>query len=204
MAVKIPVQDEPKLAPPGAGIPLLARLLVRYVVILLQTRNASWERSIKLFEKEGSRILQAVERREPNELEARMLVDPIRGLEDSSRFWSVHMTLEHLMIVGNGMGDIIVKLSNGETLSMVVRTAEVKPQGLESSKVILERYSAFMKELPLRIQSKLGDLNSKTTHPHPWFGPLTAKQWLWLLGVHQNIHRVQIQAIFNAMKSAKG
>jgi hypothetical protein len=36
---------------------------------------------------------------------------------------------------------------------------------------------------------------SKARLQHPWFGPITAHQWNWLMGIHQSIHRKQIEEI---------
>ena len=49
-------------------------------------------------------------RSEPELTEA-VLVPPQIGLEDSSRFYSYAMVLEHLTIIGNAIGRIVVELS---------------------------------------------------------------------------------------------
>ena len=153
------------------------------------------EDSRDAFNRENARILQAIQRRTPAELEKKILVPPQRGLEDSSRYWSAHMALEHVMIVGNGIADLVIQLSNGKQPSVLVDTATVKPHGSTSSDTVIATFDRFTKDFLPALEKKIGDLDSPLKHKHPWFGPMTAAQWFWLLGTHQRIHRVQIQEI---------
>ncbi len=189
----------PKLAPPGAGIPWIAKQALRFIILPLATKKMSKQNSFEVFHKEGSRILKAIHGRSAAELERRILVPPQRGLEDSSRYWSVHMALEHIMIVGNSIAGVIADLSNGRPHAIVADTARVKPLGEKDSAPVVAQFEAFMKEIQGRIESSIGDLNHPLKHKHPWFGPMNAQQWLWLIGTHQSIHRLQIQRIIERL-----
>jgi len=51
----------------------------------------------------GGRILKEAGSVAEGKRDRRVLVPRMRGIEDSSRFWSVNETLEHLLITGLAM-----------------------------------------------------------------------------------------------------
>jgi len=56
------------------------------------------------------------------------------GIEDSSRYWSVAMALEHLGEVGLNIAVGIVELSRNMTVTVKVDIAELKPKGAKASR----------------------------------------------------------------------
>ena len=92
------------------------------------------------------------------------------------------------------MADIIVRLSRGEIIDEPVRIEDVKPDA-DTLPDILKDYRACLARFDQQMGEAVADQRSKTSHAHPWVGPLTAHQWLNLAAVHQRVHRKQIQAI---------
>lgn len=191
-------ETEPKLAPPGAGIPWWSKLFARYIYFPKITQG-SWDDANRVYEAQMRKILDLVAATPPQLLTQRALVPPIQGLEDSSRYWSIQMTLEHLVIVSEGIGQMIGLLSQGRVPPIEVDTAKVKPLGEETVEESLRKFRSLAETHVSRINAATKDRASKTTHPHPWFGPFTAHQWNWLLGVHAGVHRQQIKEIRKAL-----
>jgi len=184
---------EPKLAPPGAGIPIHHKLFLRWFVIRFVANRTHSEVSKKRFERSTQKILSELENIPLEKLSKKVLVPPQMGLEDSSRFWSIQMTLEHLCIVGRQVCLGIEGLQVGQIPTAEADTAAVKPLGTQEFSQTLRDYKKFAEEDFYKM--KLEGLNSSLRYKHPWFGPMNAKQWYWLLPIHQNIHLQQIRKI---------
>jgi hypothetical protein len=185
--------DEPRLQPPGAGIPFFERILGKFLGVGLAARKASWEDCIAVYRKESTRISQMIEKIPSEKLQTRTLIPRLRGLEDSSRYWSVAMTVEHVQIVSEGMSRAIIELSNGRVPPGEADTAKVKPG--HNNAELIAGFAKSVDEIERRLRVDVKDRDSTTRFAHPWFGPLTAKQWVWIIGVHQGIHRRQIREI---------
>lgn len=177
---------------PGAGIPAHHRFLLRWFVNPFVTRAMSWEHNRNSFLKMNERILKVVGRLSDDELSRRVLVPKQFGLEDSSRYWSVLMLLEHLVIVGSGIKDIVVSLSHGKVPDFEVEIAKVKPQGGQTAKEAVKSYTDFFRTVMDELDANVGDRQSKTVLKHPWFGPFTARQWHWLMAGHTVAHYDQL------------
>lgn len=194
----------PKLDAPGAGIPLPARLFLRFwlnpFVAGKEDPAVSRKRFDRLHEKLREIYLSIPEARRTE----RVLVRPIRGLEDSSRFWSAAMVLEHMEIVGRGIGEVIVSLSNEIVPDLKPDTAAVKPLGSRSGEEALLAFEKFQKNLMPSVESRVKNLDAKARLPHPWFGPFTARKWYWLLGIHAGIHLDQMKQIRDGLSKKGG
>ena len=193
METQSPIQ----LQKPGAGLPFFENLIAKYFMVPQQTRRTTWEQNRERFLKEGDRILSITTPLKPEQMETRILIDRFPGIEDSSRFWSVAMTLEHLMIVGTGMGKIITELSQNRVPLIEVNTAAVKPKNGLKAHEANQKFKDFVRTLSEKIQTETGDPRSQARLAHPWFGKLNAHQWNWLLGRHQAVHRRQIVEILS-------
>ncbi len=194
---------EPTLEKPGAGLPLIERIVARYWILPRGVRAQTWDQNVETFIREGRKALELVLAAPKSLQERRVLIDRLPGMEDSSRFWSIAMTLEHLVIVGQSMGEVIISLSKGVEVQRKVGIADVKPLGKMTSEESITQFEKLLKMLPERLRVEVQDRGSRTRHVHPWFGPLTARQWTWVLGVHQAIHRRQIQSILRIANAEK-
>lgn len=194
----------PQLGKPGAGLPKMEAFFSRYVIMRLGPRLFSIPRAHKWFDEANTDILKIVKSAEtPELLTTPVLIPKIPGLEDSSRYWSVMMVLSHLITVSEGIERIIVALSQGVRPHQIVRIEDVKPpENLSGNltdpaqvKQTIEEFEKMSTTLVPRLNRLVKDWNSLTTLPHPWFGEMTARQWNFLLGIHQRLHLRQIELI---------
>ena len=58
-----------------------------------------------------------------------VLIDRVVGLEDSSRYWSVFMVLDHLRIVDEGIPQIFKTLTDDRLFGQEIRMQDLKPAG---------------------------------------------------------------------------
>ncbi len=184
-----------KLQPPGNGLPFLEALIVRYYYGMFVSKKVAPEQSYKNIHLYTHKILQTIKDLSTLHLEQKILIPKLPGMEDSSRYWSIHMTLEHLVIVGKSMKHVITELSKGHAISVKVDIAKVKPLGEMSSQEAITEFETFFSTLPEDLQKQVGDIDSPTRLYHPWLGSSTARQWLWLFASHQGIHYNQIKNI---------
>ena len=175
---------DPQLQPPGAGLPWYELAAARLVVFPLLCRRLSWAAAGRQFQAEGAKVLALWDAFPAGRLAERVLIPRLQGIEDSSRSWSVAMTVEHLNIVGRGIRRIVAGLRVGQAPPRAARIEDVKPRGE------LPPASAKSEATEPAIPRGTG-----LSAPHPWFGPLDAHHWHCLLGIHQGIHRKQIEAI---------
>lgn len=183
---------EPVLAPPGAGLPspelFAARLLFRWR--RLWTTRAGFH---ALFARERETILGLARALEPAKAAQRVLIPRLRGMEDSSRYWSVWMTLDHLRIVNRGCTRVMQLLAQGKVPDRVASTAAVKPS-LNVDASVVETFIEGC-ETFLETSAAIADHRTRVHHAHPWFGSLDVAGWHAMAGFHMQLHRRQVERI---------
>lgn len=181
---------------PGKGLPrhelFIARLMVGW-----RARRTSRAESERLFSGEWDRIRKLVQSATDEQLARRVLIPRLRGMEDSSRYWSVYMTLDHLRIVNDHTTELVGLLARDRTPSRVTGTADVKPDPQVDSKVV-DAFERSCTEFQ-RVASSIADLKTQLRWPHPWFGPLNAERWHFFAGFHMGLHRKQIESILKSL-----
>ena len=185
------------LPPPGAGLPALERaaldITFKTVAVFLPDK---W--SIKLFRREANELLRlASGEDESYDVFHQLLIPRVIGIEDSSRYWSVMMVLEHLCLSNRDMLDTVKALAAGIVPRGEIDIALYKPSP-DVGYDVLDRYRELSDEYCGAVQQLLqsrGSLPAAVRFKHPWFGLLTAHQWHCLTTVHQRIHRRQMQKI---------
>jgi hypothetical protein len=182
------------LAPPGAGLPVIQAFALRYLIFPAYCLTTSWDKALDAFQSEGQKLVTLVEPLSEEQLQRRVLVKAPLGIEDSSRYWSAAMVLEHLMEVGSRIATGVIELTQGVMVTVKADIADVKPKG-GSGMEIIEDYRQFLNDYVRVMTEDIGDRSSKSEHPHPWFGKLNAHQWVCLGAVHQSIHRKQMERI---------
>lgn len=188
--VKAP--QSPILQPPGAGLPWL-EMLYAQSGFWLARRAMSRELALDRFVGEAHRIEALVLRQTPATAECPVLIPRIFGIEDSSRNWSLFMTVEHLIIVDTAIISILEHLTAGKTLGTTISTALVKPAPGQDG-TVMRRFSETVFHYSKTL-STLPSLHTSTLQTHPWFGPLDAHGWHCLAAIHHKIHRRQIENI---------
>jgi uncharacterized damage-inducible protein DinB len=186
---------EPNLAPPGAGIPFPQKLFLQYFVKPFVAAKVSWEESEKNFHRINEKIFAAIEGLTEEQMSRKILVPPQRGLEDSSRFWSIKMTLEHLVIVSSQKIKLITALTEEKIPDGKADTATVKPHNEMSVQETLEKFKKLVTTDFSQLNASMKNKNSKLKFNHPWFGMMTAQQWHWLMPMHHGLHLKQIREI---------
>lgn len=184
-----------KLQKPGAGLPFLEALIVKYFFGQYVANKKTADDNFKTLEIFTQKILKTIEGLSAEQLEHPVLVPKLQGLEDSSRYWSIHMTLEHLLIVGKNMKHILIELSHERIPPIQVDIAKVKPLGSTSSQEIVKEFKLFFENVNEDIKKNMGNYHAKAKLYHPWLGDISVKKWHWLLGTHQGIHYNQIKHI---------
>lgn len=185
-------QPEPKLAPPGAGLPGV-ELFVARLLFALRRWTGNRRSFDARFERERELIRALVGGCDAEAGSYRVLIRRLPGLEDSSRYWSVWMTLDHLRIVHHEFARAIGALAREVVPDGTVSTADVKPSA-EAGPGVVAAFEASCDALASVVAAS-SDLNTRARYPHPWFGPLNAAGWHALAGVHMSIHRLQIERI---------
>lgn len=196
-ARKIAPFAEPRLAPPGAGLPA-AELLVSRAVFALLRWTASRRAVAARFELELGRIRGLLRECDPETAGRRVLIPRLRGLEDSSRHWSVWMTLDHLRIVNHAVAPLIAELVQGRVPQGQASIAAVKPSAAAGPEVV----AAFEDSCAAlaAVVAASPRLATAVRFPHPWFGPLDAAGWHLLSAAHMGIHRAQIERILAPLR----
>jgi len=190
---------EPLLAAPGAGLPKFELLIARVLFGLrcwMSNRDAVNAR----FARERAALRVLIERCDAETGARRVLIQRPPGLEDSSRNWSVWMTLDHLRIVHGELTRIIGTLARGASPAGEASTAAVKPSPHASAAVVAEYEDSC--DALLAGVAEVPEMKKAARFAHPWFGPLDAFGWHALASGHMGIHRVQIERILAGMERA--
>jgi hypothetical protein len=187
-----------QLAQPGAGLPIYELWIARLLFAVRFRLNNS--ESIQAhFTKERALVADLVKHCPTERQVERVLISRLRGLEDSSRYWSVLMTLDHLRMVNLGCANAIRELSQGRVPAGKASTANVKPSP-EVTEAVIAAYEASCQEV-LAAADAARDLDGPARYAHPWFGPLSARGWYLLAAVHLGLHRKQVEAILGGFKT---
>lgn len=195
MATEKQLGNEPELAPPGAGLPFLEWAMAKYIIFPSLFRHTDKDRAIRAFQNESERIMEQVSALNVSQLSSRRLIPRLQGIEDSSRYWSVAMTVQHLVIVGERMRQIVLDLSQGGTRLAPSSTADLKPSPDVDAESVIRDFRGMTQRFV--DDATAADIYAfpQARYPHPWFGPLNAHQWLAFIAPHQAIHRKQITEI---------
>jgi hypothetical protein len=187
---------EPKLAPPGAGLPKVELIAARALFAWRQLRG-SRDFFTADFQREREAIRTLIRSCDAESGARRVLIARVPGLEDSSRNWSVWMTLEHLRIMHVAINRVIGSLAKGVVPPNKASTAAVKPKP-DITEAIVAEYEKSSDDLLATVAS-VPDLKNTARFEHPWFGPLDASGWHSMAGYHLAIHRKQIERILKGL-----
>jgi hypothetical protein len=182
----------PKLAAPGAGLPKIERFFAN-LMIHWKSKRTSREAAAATFASEREAILKLLHSTPAEHLKTPVLIKRLPGLEDSSRYWSMLMTVDHLRIVNDQINGVIASLCAGHVPPGAASTAAVKP----STRVDTSITAAFETSCAdfEKTVAKQADLKTALKFPHPWFGPMDADAWHFMTGFHMQLHRKQLELI---------
>lgn len=190
--------SEPSLAAPGAGLPAVELFFARWMFRLHVWCGDAGAFQAQ-FEQERQTLRGLIQGCDEETGAQPVLIRRLPGLEDSSRYWSVWMTLEHLRLVHGSLTQVISALGAGKSLSGQASTAAVKPAvGITSS--VISAYEASCDALISTVQ-QMKSLKTELKFAHPWFGPLDAHGWYAMAPFHLRLHRAQIQTILHKLQA---
>jgi len=182
----------PKLAPPGAGLPRIERF-VASLMIRWKVARTSREEATALFARQREAILNLLHGKDTVDLSEPVLIKRLPGLEDSSRYWSLLMVLDHLRIVNADITEVIACLTSGRLTGRAADTSKVKPRPTVGQEVVAE-FKAGCTRFAETVAG-VGDLKTSLKFDHPWFGPMDASAWHFMAGFHMQLHRKQMERI---------
>ncbi|WP_367872689.1 hypothetical protein [Luteolibacter sp. Populi] len=177
---------------PGAGIPWLEMQFGKFGLRLLASRT-SRDAALEGYVRSAEQVLRLVGDLDEAHGKKRVLVPRMRFMEDSSRYWSPYMIVEHLCLIDGPLLALVRLLSTGRTSDRVASTAAVKPSP-EAGPESLEKFRGIVADWNSQLPTAEKLLDS-ALHPHPWFGPMNAHQWLCLAAQHHGVHRKQLDAV---------
>ncbi|MFO0700026.1 MAG: hypothetical protein U0236_12420 [Nitrospira sp.] len=182
----------PTLESPGAGLPAFELAWLR-LLFRLACRVIWKNLGLRWFNFEAKKIVALANRVSAAQGTVPVLIDRITGIEDSSRYWSVFMVLDHVRIVDEGITLIVTTLTTDRLFPQEVRIQDVKPNPTSGAETIA-RLLSIVHNYESTV-TRLGTLGWTTRHAHPWFGPMTAHDWHCLAAVHHWVHRRQLERI---------
>jgi len=189
----------PKLDKPGAGLPFFEWAVANYILVPMRMRTTSIQQALDEFKDEAAQIEKMSASLSLTELTEKRLIPRLRGLEDSSRFWSVAMALEHLIIVNTRALRLVKSLSNGIAPDGKSSTADVKPAGeINASEIVANFHSNSTRYLTAMTDLKI-EAHPSVKFSHPWFGQMNAREWVLFAAPHMRIHRNQIDEIIKRL-----
>ncbi len=181
-----------KLQKAGTGLPTFERNFLRYAIVPFVRIFFTWDLAVIFLKREVKLIENLVKNIEKEKRNISKIITRTLAIEDDSRRNSINQTLEHLVIAGELVKNVIQTLSKEEKYSELVKIENVKAYGNndEQLKLFLEFYNdyfEFIKKFPKK--------QSKTKHKHPWFVEFNNFDWSVFMYMHTFIHRRQIEQI---------
>ena len=183
---------KPQLDAPGAGLPT-SELIWLKIMFRVACHLISKSTGLRWFQSEAQKIQAVASQVSVSHAIVPVLIDRIVGIEDSSRYWSVFMVLDHVRIVDEGITQIITTLTNERRFQQEIRIQDVKPRP-ESGPETIDQFCRAVANYGSTID-QLGMLGRTLCHAHPWFGPMTAHDWHCLAAIHHWVHRRQLERI---------
>lgn len=188
--------SSPTLQSPGAGLPLFELTWLRMMFRLacgLISRNLG----LRWFKLEAERIKALADNIPTEQGTVPILIHRVVGIEDSSRYWSAFMVLDHLRIVDEGITQIVATLTGEHLFQQEIRIQDVKPR-LESGPETINQFCHAVTNYESTI-NRFRTLGHTLRHAHPWFGPMTAHDWHCLAAIHHWVHRRQLERIIRRL-----
>ena len=189
------IEQYPGLDKPGAGIPWYEEKFISHIVVPLLPLVFNWESALLFLQKQIQEIVVLIEDLDEETMQKQVLVPRLFGLEDSSRFWSINMVVEHLVTVNLGTYEIVDQLNQEKSIPRELGTAKVKPFHNKS----YTKNLIFFDKAYARMIKKNTNKASKARKNHPWFGALNNYNWHSFIGLHNKLHKRQIQHILKIL-----
>ncbi len=185
------------LSPPGAGLPNMERLFIKNILVPSVRIIFTWDIALVFLKREIKIIKKLVKNIDKDKLQQKVLIDRTFAIEDDTRQFSINMVLEHLVIAGYAVTNVIDTLSKEQEFKAAIKIENVKPKKNKEDQI--EEFSDFYTQY-FEFIKKHSKKQSKMTKKHPWFIEFNNFDWSIFMYMHTFIHRRQIQAIIKELK----
>ena len=115
------------------------------------------------------------------------------GIGQRSTSWSVVMVIEHLAIFNSDALKIIRSLQQEIAPRGAIAMSDYVPVQ-DGTWEAIEDFRNSVNELSWLISGD-APLTSAAMFRHPWYGPITAHQWLCCVAMHQYVHLRHVRKI---------
>jgi hypothetical protein len=174
-------------------IPLIERLVARQLVRRWCAKNPP-TRTVEILRAQQRDLLALIDRLggpADTRVATRVQIKRLPGLEASSTNYSLAMVAEHLARVNRSIAATVVSLSRGEKGTLSADPSLYKPDPGASAAAALADYDASIAAVGEALADTAAIEGSRVTHPHPWFGELSAATWACFPAFHGQIHAKQ-------------
>lgn len=187
-----------ELAKPGAGLPSIERLTIKYLFVPSLRIFITWDIALILLKREIRLIKELLEPFDSEFLQKQIIIDRTFAIEDDTRQFSINMVLEHLTIAGTMLFDLMKNLSDEKVPEGKITIESVKPH--ENKQNQLDEFLSFYYEYFEYIENH-SKKQSKAKKRHPWFIEFNNFDWSVFMYMHTFVHRRQIESIIENLKA---
>ena len=185
-----------KLEKAGAGLPKFERNFLRYIIVPFVRVFFTWDLAVLFLKREVRLIENLVKNTSKEKRNISKIITRTLAIEDDSRRNSINQTLEHLIIAGTLVKNVIETLSKEEKFIEEIKIENVKAYGDDENQLELflefyNNYFEFITQLPKK--------QSIMKHRHPWFVEFNNFDWSVFMYMHTFVHRRQIEQILKEL-----
>ena len=154
---------------------------------------ASPNRAIQAIESVSRKLIDVAEHVGAEDAFQPTKVPRLIGIDHRSTSWSVVMVLEHLAVFNSDVLKIIRSLQQEIEPRGAIEMSDYDPvQG--GTWEAIEDFRQSVSELSWLISGD-APITSIAMFRHPWYGPMTAHQWLCCVAMHQYVHLRHVRKI---------
>ncbi len=154
---------------------------------------ASPTRTIQAIESISRKLIAVAEHAGAEDAFHPTKVPRLIGIDQRSCSWSVVMVIEHLAIFNTDVLKIIRSLQQEVEPRGAIEMADYDP-GSQGTWEAVEDFRKSVSELSWMISGDIS-FDSNAMFMHPWYGRMTAHQWLCCVAVHQYVHLRHVRKI---------
>jgi len=154
---------------------------------------ASPMRAVQSIESLGRKLIDVVEHAGSEDAFETTNVPRLIGIDCRSTNWSVVMVIEHLAVFNADVLKIIRSLQREVEPRGVIEMSDYDPAG-DGDWEAIDIFRQSVNELSWLISGD-APITSGAMFRHPWYGRLTAHQWLCCVALHQGAHLRHVRKI---------
>lgn len=176
----------------GLGVPAYERFWLGGC-LKFAASFASPMRTIQAIESISRKLVDVAEHAGAEDAFQSTKVPRLIGIDQRSCSWSVVMVIEHLAIFNTDVLKIIRSLQQEIEPRGAIEMADYDPASQGTWEAV-EDFRNSVSELSWLISGD-APVTSSAMFQHPWYGRMTAHQWLCCVAVHQFAHLRHVRKI---------